>query len=67
RDTDEQTVLDHFWTQGEPLNVEDIARLSAYCHRYVNKFGHYSFTLEELVTRGHLRSLKETSEEVNIA
>ena len=25
-------------------------------------FGHYSFTLAELVTKGHLRPLKEASE-----
>ncbi len=29
--------------------------------------GHYSFTLAELVTKGHLRPLKEASEEENIS
>ncbi len=29
--------------------------------------GHYSFTLAELVTKGHLRPLKEASEAENVA
>ncbi|CAD5743011.1 putative transposase family protein [Escherichia coli] len=34
---------------------------------HINMLGHYSFTLAELVTKGHLRPLKEASEEENIA
>ncbi|WP_409240938.1 hypothetical protein, partial [Escherichia coli] len=41
--------------QGETLNDEDIARLSPLCHGHINMLGHYSFTLAELVTKGHLR------------
>ncbi|EOT8576650.1 Tn3 family transposase, partial [Shigella sonnei] len=47
--------------QGETLNDEDIARLSPLCHGHINMLGHYSFTLAELVTKGHLRPLKEAS------
>ncbi|ELC86829.1 transposase for transposon Tn3, partial [Citrobacter sp. MGH109] len=46
---------------------EDIARLSPLCHGHINMLGHYSFTLAELVTKGHLRPLKEASEAENVA
>lgn len=49
---------DHLRAQGETLNDEDIARLSPLCHGHINMLGHYSFTLAELVTKGHLRPLK---------
>lgn len=62
-----QAALDHLRAQGETLNDEDIARLSPLCHGYINMLGHYSFTLTELVTKGHLQPLKEASEEENIA
>lgn len=45
----------------------DSARLSPLCHGHINMLGHYSFTLAERVTRGHLRPLKATSEEEKIA
>ncbi|EJK6552264.1 hypothetical protein ACKWO3_24195 [Escherichia coli] len=47
--------------------VPDIARLSPLCHGHINMLGHYSFTLAELVTKGHLRPLKEASEAENVA
>ncbi len=53
-----QAALDHLRAQGETLNDEDIARLSPLCHGHINMLGHYSFTLAELVTKGHLRPLK---------
>ncbi len=56
-----QAALDHLRAQGETLNDEDIARLSPLCHGHINMLGHYSFTLAELVTKGHLRPLKEAS------
>lgn len=62
-----QAALYHLREQGETVNDEDIARLSPLCHGHINMLGHYSFTLAELVTKGHLRSLKEASEEENIA
>ena len=65
---------DHLRAQGETLNDEDIARLSPLCHGHShgltikgNMLGHYSFTLAELVTKGHLRPLKEASEAENVA
>ncbi|MFV7797172.1 hypothetical protein ACLE5O_28040 [Klebsiella pneumoniae] len=58
--------LDHLWAQGEALN-DGIARLSPLCHGHINMLGHYSFTLAELVTKGHLRPLKEASEAENVA
>ncbi len=58
---------DHLRAQGETLNDEDIARLSPLCHGHINMLGHYSFTLAELVTKGHLRPLKEASEAENVA
>ena len=62
-----QAALDHLRAQGETLNDEDIARLSPLCHGHINMLGHYSFTLAELVTKGHLRPLKEASEVENVA
>lgn len=62
-----QAALAHIREQGETVNDEDIARLSPLCHGHINMLGHYSFTLAELVTKGHLRPLKEVSEEENIA
>ncbi len=62
-----QAAPDHLRAQGETLNDEDIARLSPLCHGHINMLGHYSFTLAELVTKGHLRPLKEASEAENVA
>lgn len=62
-----QAALAHLRTQGKTLNEKDIARLSPLCHGHINMLGHYSFTLAELVKKGHLRPLKEASEEENIA
>lgn len=62
-----QAALDHLRAQGETLNDEDIARLSPLCYGHINMLGHYSFTPTELVTKGHLRSLKEASVEEHIA
>ncbi|POK43211.1 Tn3 family transposase, partial [Klebsiella pneumoniae] len=61
-----QAALDHLRAQGETLNDEDIARLSPLSHGHINMLGHYSFTLAELVTKGHLRPLKEASEAENV-
>lgn len=60
-------ALDHLRAQGETLNDEDIARPPPLCHGHINMLGHYSFTLAELMTKEHLRPLKEASEEKNIA
>lgn len=62
-----QAALDHLRAQGEIFNDEDIARLSPLCYGHINMLGNYSFTLAEQVTKGHLRPLKEASEEDNIA
>lgn len=61
------TISNCLREQGVTVNDEDISRLSSLCHEYINKLDHYSVTLPELVTKGHLRSLKEASEEENIA
>jgi hypothetical protein len=37
------------------------------CHGHINMLGHYTFTLAELVTKGHQRPLKEASEAENVA
>lgn len=62
-----QAALDHLRAQGEMLNDENIARISPLCNGHINMLGHYSFIQAELVTKGHLRPLKEASEEENIA
>ncbi|MGK4397519.1 hypothetical protein ACNEP5_27495 [Escherichia coli] len=44
------------------------ASLPSLCHGHINMLGHYSFTLAELVTKGHLRPIsKEASEAENVA
>lgn len=48
------------------MTDDDIARLSPLRHEHIHMLRHYSFTQAELVSKGHLRSLKETSEEENI-
>ncbi|APB48073.1 hypothetical protein AGF18_29295 (plasmid) [Klebsiella oxytoca] len=53
-----QAALDYLREQGETVNDEDVARLSPLCYGHINMLGHYSFTLAELVTKGHLRPLK---------
>lgn len=62
-----QAAQDHLRAQGETLNDGDIARLSPLCHGHINMLGHYIFTLTELVTKGHLRQLKQASEAENVA
>lgn len=62
-----QAALNHLRAQGETMNDEDIACLYPLCHRHINMLGHYSFTLTELVTKGHLRPSKEVSEAENFA
>lgn len=62
-----QAALDHLRAQGETLNDEDISRISPLCNGHINMLGHYPFIQAELVTKGHLRPLKEASEEENIA
>lgn len=62
-----QAALDHLRAKGETPNEEDIARLSPLWHRHINMLGHYSFTLAVLVTKGHLRPLKEASKAENVA
>ncbi|EJK0341723.1 hypothetical protein NKL29_004538 [Shigella sonnei] len=47
--------------------LQQCPRLSPLCHGHINMLGHYSFTLAELVTKGHLRPLKEASEAENVA
>lgn len=41
----------------------NITRLSPLYHAHINMLSHYSFTLAELVTKGHQSPLKEVSEE----
>ncbi|EFO1271569.1 hypothetical protein DXV38_27230, partial [Escherichia albertii] len=48
--------------EGEPINEEDEARLSPLRHAHINMLGHYTFTLAEQVTKGHLRPLKQAEE-----
>ncbi len=45
----------------------DATPLLLLSHGHINMLGHYSFTLAELVTKGHLRPLKEASEAENVA
>lgn len=67
---DAGTFITEKWTplheQGETVTDDDIARLSPLRHAHIHMLRHYSFTQAELVSKGHLRSLKETSEEENI-
>ncbi|MCK2362943.1 Tn3 family transposase, partial [Escherichia coli] len=64
---DDKFITTDYLQQCQTLNDEDIARLSPLCHGHINMLGHYSFTLAELVTKGHLRPLKEASEAENVA
>ncbi|MBZ8618080.1 hypothetical protein H5Q78_23780 [Escherichia coli] len=47
------------------MNEEDEARLSPLRHTHINMLGHYTFTLAEQVTKGHLRPLKQAEKRMN--
>jgi len=58
-----QAALEHLKNQGIEVREEDEAKLSPLGHKHVNMLGHYSFTLAEQVTKGHLRPLNQPEEE----
>ena len=57
-----QSALEHLENSTE-INPEDEARLSPLGHAHINVLGHYSFTLEEQVSKGNLRPLNQLNEE----
>jgi TnpA family transposase len=57
-----QAALDHLQQQSQIIREEDEARLSPLGYRHMNVLGHYSFTLEESITKGFLRPLNQPSE-----
>lgn len=59
-----QAALDHLRAQGKTLNDKDIARLSPLC--FATDISICPAIVAKLVTKGHLRPLKEASEEDNI-
>ncbi len=50
-------ALNRLRQQGLDVKEEDVARLSPLLHKHINMFGHYSFTLTEVVRKGVLRHL----------
>ena len=56
-----QQALEQWQETEEPLNPEDVARLSPLLHEHVNMLGRYDFTLPEAVAAGQLRPLRTLS------
>lgn len=61
-----QAALDHLQKQSVSISKEDEARLSPIVHGHFNVLGRYSFTLTEQVTKGQLRPLNQTSEDLEV-
>lgn len=56
-----QSAIDHLQHSME-IKEEDEARLSPLGYGHINVLGHYSFTLAEQVTKGHLRPLNQPTD-----
>lgn len=61
-----QAALDHLRAQGEVIKEEDEARLSPLGRKHINFWGHFSFSLPQVVEEGSLRSLN-VGEELELA
>ncbi|RLV57826.1 Tn3 family transposase [Parashewanella curva] len=57
-----QSAIEHLEDASE-IKSEDKARLSPLGHAHINVLGHYSFTLEEQVSKGNLRPLNQLNED----
>ena len=55
-------ALQQLRTEGYPIKVEDLARLSPLVFDHINLLGRYSFSLPDSVQRGQLRPLRNPSE-----
>jgi TnpA family transposase len=53
------TALNHLRTQGTPVKVEDIARLSPLAYSHINMLGRYHFNLPSELLDGGMRSLRD--------
>ncbi|RIY10235.1 hypothetical protein D0T11_10305 [Hymenobacter rubripertinctus] len=53
-----QQALEQWQETGGGLNPDDVARLSALLHEYVNMLGRYDSTLPEAIAAGQLRPLR---------
>lgn len=49
--------LNYVRSQGEEVNLLDVARLSPLGHDHINMLGRYHFHLPELLTNGGMRPL----------
>jgi len=56
-----ESALAHL-QQSSKIKTEDENRLSPLIYGHINVLGHYSFTLTEQVTNGHLRPLNQFSQ-----
>jgi hypothetical protein len=52
-----EAALEQLRQDGQPVNEEDVARLSPLIHDHINLLGRYSFAIPEAVVRGELRPL----------
>lgn len=59
-----ESALDHLQGSIE-IKEEDEARLSPLGYGHINVLGHYSFTLTEQVSKGKLRPLNQTSDDID--
>ena len=54
-----QAALDHIRQESMEIREEDEARLSPLLYGHINVLGHYSFVLNDQVTKGRLRPLNQ--------
>ena len=54
-----QAALDHIRQESMEIGEEDEARLSPLLYGHINVLGHYSFILNDQVTKGRLRALSQ--------
>jgi TnpA family transposase len=57
-----EAALNKLRSDGYKIASEDVARLSPLQFKHINFLGHYSFSLEEAITRGQLRPLRTFQE-----
>jgi TnpA family transposase len=63
----QQAAIDHLRKRGAEVREEDVARLSPLKSKHINMLGRYHFTLESGLAEGHLRPLRETAVQDELA
>ena len=57
-----EAALTQMRAAGRAVQTTDVARLSPWVHKHINRQGRYSFALSEAVARGALRPWRNPNE-----